>query len=251
MTNEGDYTPFVLGINGSTDTHGNSARNLRKTLSYVEKMGGKTKLIHLLDLDIFPHAEYCESKQMARRSNIADILIGLREQFLIDDPSERARRRLRRLPYVNEDTMLLYDLLLASDGFILAFSVHEHLPASPTVAFMEKIDALENQGNLLEGKVFGLIDNYGLEESGVCDALLGRLTGMGLIAPAYPVVYCSILSNFVNKNLLLERLLWMTSEKIRLEADGFSWRLEALARNLITTIKMVRQYGVHKPGSWK
>ena len=214
--------PLIIGINASLTREGTTARNLKKTLQFVEKHGGKAKIIHLVDLEIFPP----------------------RGGYSKDGKENQP-------PYVNADTEFLFDELLAADGFILAVSVHWRLPASPAVAFLEKLDVLENKGCLLEGKAVGILVNYELEEGGVGATLMADFSDMGLHAAPYAKVACNFISSRVNQCPPLEWLLQNLSEVFRKEVDGFSWRLEALANNMMKEIKMLRHSGLGSKGSWR
>lgn len=233
---------LVLGINGSTSKHGNSARNLHKTLSYIEKLGGKTEILHLLDLNLFSTTQSNTSSRF--RSKVKNYLNSLRKGTDLTN-------RFKRYSCVNEDTLFLFERLLSCDGFVLSFPVHQHLPSSLTVAFMESLDILESEGYLLEGKVFGLIVNYGLEENGVAGAISSRLQSMGLISPPYGIVYCNLVSNTINRFPLLSQFLWLANKNVRLEGDGFSWSFKALAKNMKNMIELLKINSADKSGFWE
>lgn len=223
---EDDYAtfqPLIIGVNASLTHEGNTARNLKTALKFVEKHGGRTKLIHLVDLNIFPR----------------------------NGGYHRGEQETGKAMYVNEDTQSMFDELLAADGFILATSVHWRLPASPAVAFMEKLDVLENRKCMLEGKTVGVIVNYELEEGGVGGILLADFSDMGLCAPPYAKVACNFISSRANRNRMVEWFLRNISEVFQKEVDGFSWRLEALAKNMLKEIKMLREGELNRHGSWQ
>ncbi len=222
MGEDDQSTPIIVGINGSLAKDGPAAVNLKKTLSFVKKHGAKTSLLHLIDLDIFPKKEYAAKKF----------------------------QRLANPPYVNRDTVALYDILLGADGFILSTSVHWRMPCSLTVALFEKFNILEEEA-LLEGKVAGLIVNYGFEEGGVGNTLCAALLDMGVIVPPYGRINCGLISNTLNRLGPVEKLILKFVPSISKELDGTSGRLEALAQNVLAQIEILRRAGANKKRFWK
>lgn len=219
VAREDDHKLYILGINGSLTKYGESARNLKSVLRFVEKQGGRTKLIHLVDLDIFPP----------------------RGGYL-------KKERGGNTPYLNEDTRFLFQELLSCDGFVLSTSVHWRNPASPTVVFLEKLDILESANCQLEGKVAGIVVNYELEEGGVGATLLSDFSDMGIRVVPYGKVCCNFVSNRLNRFGIAEKIFYTLSDKFRQEVDGSSQRLEALAENLLKEIEILHETGRNKPG---
>jgi len=191
---EDDLCPFIIGINGSLTEHGDSARNLKRVLQYIEHYGGRTKLIYLLDpqFNIFPKADYKVSK---------------------------TNTCWQDYPYVDENTKRLFGSLFEAQGFILSTSVHWGEPASPTEALLEKLDILENAGCLLEGKVAGIIINFGFEEGGVGARLAAAFLKMGLVIPPYGIVCCSAVSRAFWLSLLPIMLSFFRENSMGLRVD--------------------------------
>ncbi len=214
--------PLIVGINGSLAKDGSASRNLQKTLAYVEKHGARTRLIHLIDFDIFPGKEYAFKKY----------------------------QRVKPPPYINKDTQFLYDLLLAADGFILSTAVHWRFPASATVAFLEKINLLEGS-NQLEGKVAGVIVNYGFEEGGVGNALCGAFVDMGLRVPLYGKVNCGFVSNIINSLGVVGSIVLKMNKGLRVELDGSDDWLAVLAQNVVNEAHALHKNGKPEKRFWK
>lgn len=216
------YKPSILGINASLTKHGTSAENLERVLRMIERFGGTTECIHLVDFDIFPPAEgYPRDIKAAREV------------------------------FINNDVRSLFQKLLGADAFILSVSVHWRFPASPAVAFLEKINALEDDGCMLEGKVAGIIVNNELEEGNVGSALVGAFSDMGLLVPPYGKVNTNFITKRTNRHRILEWLFERYSPTFRKEVDGTFKRLEALAENIIRAIAMLQESGANKREFWE
>ena len=159
----------VVGINGSPRKYGNTFKLLKVALKVAEAEGAETELVHLIDYDIKP-------------------CIGC----LCDD------QKACRYPCVIEDDMKeLYDLVLESNGLIIATPVYWFSPSGIVKNFIDRLTALENMVvvdgvSWVEGKVAGVI-TVG-NDSGVVHVLAtlyATLNGMGFAIPPWAMAYYS------------------------------------------------------------
>lgn len=152
----------ILGINGAPNKKGLCSSLLKECLGSVEKHGGKTKIIHLIDvLKEFYHSKYSKKPE--------------------------------------KDFKKLYNLILRADGMVLATPVYWNNVSSLMKNFIEKLTVFEIRNFKLEGKAVGFITTA--EEDGAWKAILdmaGPLNHMGLISPPYAMNFYHI--KFANKS---------------------------------------------------
>lgn len=150
--------PLILFINGSPRKNGRSTRYLREVEKWTKKEGAKTIFLHLIDYKILP----CRGCYSQNPKNCT-------------------------FPCKQKDGMKhIYQFLLKCNGFVIGcpsywFSVPGHLKN-----FIDRLTCLENNGFLLEEKVFAAIcvaQESGGEE--VSHYLLSVFNEMGCISPPF------------------------------------------------------------------
>lgn len=201
--------PFIIGINASPRHRGEGVTNLKRTLRFVEKYGGKTQLVHLIDLNI----AVCEG--------------------CYSDSPKKCTYPCRH----TDDTRWLHELLLKADGFILATPVNWFLPHALAVTFVSKLTALENNGNLLKGKVAGIIVDCGMYgAAGVAEKLLLDFQYMRLKVPYPAPILCNMISNTINKSAMANKMLKGADRVLHTELARDGWWIkdfEELAYNMV------------------
>ena len=205
---DGRNTPFILGINGSPRKDGWSAKNLKKTLKFVEKFGGKTQLIHLVDLKT-----------------------ALCDGCYSDNPKKCT------YPCVQEDDMReLHELLLKADGLIFSVPVWWAGVGPLAENFIAKLTCVENHSKLKGKKIkAAFIINCGMHGAQVvAERLVSVFLRVGFtIPPLHGFALSNMLSNNLAKNRIVEELFLKTSKFFYSEIDGTTQDLENLAEALI------------------
>lgn len=177
-----DNAVYILGINGSPRSYGNTCRLLRIALEVAKREGAHTKLINLYDYDIKPCL-----------GCLADIQEACRYPCVIDD-----------------DMKQLYDEILKADGLIIATPIYWFGVSGILKNFIDRLTALENMifvegRSWLEGKVLGVIAVG--NDSGDIEALshiVLALNFMGLIVPPWSLACTTERNPLSNENMVLE-----------------------------------------------
>jgi len=157
---------FIVGILGSPRKDGNTHILLQEALKEVEKEGGKTKTLFLIDFNLKPCLGCYSDKP--NLCNPVECTKGI-----LDDGMKG-----------------IFDILLSSDGVIFSTPVYWFGPSGLMKNFIDRLTSLENSGKLLDGKIGGFIASG--EEDGAVHAILSMLAAaneMGLIIPPYAFVY--------------------------------------------------------------
>ena len=163
------YTPTIIGINGSTRTSGMCASALDTALAEARKYGAKTKTFHLEDT---LKTGYTGHK--GKFSHIPD-----------------------------KDFKEIADELHEAEGMIIATPVYWHNPSPSTLNFLCKLTALEMRNYDLEGMAVGCIAT--LEVDGgwkVTTDITGPLQHMGAAIPPYA-------TTFINRSINEKHKTWM------------------------------------------
>jgi len=150
--------PFILFINGSPRKNGRTVKYLKKVMKGVKKEGGKVKLMHLIDFKILPCLGcYSNSPKSCT------------------------------FPCKQKDDMeKIYPLLLKANGMVLGSPSYWFSVSGLVKNFIDRVTCLENNGDLLEGKIFASISSA--EESGgdeVSHYLISVFNEMGCIIPPF------------------------------------------------------------------
>jgi multimeric flavodoxin WrbA len=142
---------FVIGINGSQRKKGGTVNMLKETLKSVEKHGGKSKLIHLLDYKMKPyHGNYYKK------------------------PDAESLKILKEIE--------------KADGIVLATPVNWLGPTSLMKIFVDNLTYLEVNGFRLQGKAAGVLTHCWEDGGfGVGSDLAGILNTMGCIMLPYAI----------------------------------------------------------------
>jgi len=158
---------YILGLNGSPRTYGNTYKLLKIALKSSEKAGAETELINLYEYDI----KDC---------------IGC----LSDEPLSC------RYPCVIEDDMkTIYDKILKADGVIFATPIYWYAPSAIIKRVIDRLTALENMvfidgKSWVEGKVAGIIavgNDSG--EIQLISLMYATLNSMGFIIPPFALSF--------------------------------------------------------------
>jgi multimeric flavodoxin WrbA len=146
--------PLILFINGSPRKNGKTVKYLKKVMEWTEKEGAKTKILHLIDFKILPCLG-CYSKS----------------------PKECT------FPCKQKDDMeKIYPLLLKANGIVLGSPSYWFSVSGLVKNFLDRLTCLENNGYLLEEKIFTGISTA--QESGgdeVSHYLISVFNEMGCI----------------------------------------------------------------------
>jgi len=159
----------IIGVNGSPRTYGNTFKLLMVALKVAEEMGAETKLINVYQKNIKPCIGCVSDDELACR-----------------------------YPCIIEDDMReIYDLILDSDGIIIATPVYWYSVSGPLKNFIDRLTALENMINIdgrswLEGKLAGFIavgNDHGAIET--IAYLMSVFNSMGVLIPPWALAYYS------------------------------------------------------------
>lgn len=150
--------PKILLINGSPRKKGETAKRLKEVEKWIKKEGGESQFLHLIDFKILP-------------------CLGCYSQ----------NPKLCTFPCkVKDDMEKIYPLLLKCDGMVLGAPSYWFLPPGIVKNFVDRLTCLENNGFLLEGKIFGTVSVA--EESGgeeVGQSLIAIFNAMGCLIPPF------------------------------------------------------------------
>lgn len=158
MSNKSRLKPFILLVNGSPRQGGHLSRMLDEAGLRLEKLGAKTRTIHLADYKILPPDGRLDEKIAIEKTR--------------DDMPELQR------------------LVLRSDGIIFATPTHWFNVSSLMKLFLDRLTSLEHYNFLLEGKVAGFIV-YGPQGGALNAAMLLTTTvnNMGMAIPPYAAIF--------------------------------------------------------------
>jgi len=183
--------PFILFINGSPRKNGRTIEYLKKVMKGAKKEGGKVKLIHLIDFKILPCLGcYSNSPKSCT------------------------------FPCKQKDDMeKIYPILLKANGIVLGSPSYWFSVSGLVKNFIDRLTCLENNGYLLEEKIFASISSA--QESGgdeVSHYLISAFNEMGCIIPPFATPF------FNEKGIGT----WQKKE------------LEILGRNIVRMAKVVK-----------
>jgi multimeric flavodoxin WrbA len=150
--------PFILLINGSPRKKGRTVKYLKEVMKGAKKEGAEVKLIHLIDFKILP----CLGCYSTSPKNCT-------------------------FPCRQKDDMeKIYPLLLKAKGIVLGSPSYWFSVSGLVKNFIDRLTSLENNGFLLEEKVFAAISPA--QESGgdeVSHYLISTFNEMGCIIPPF------------------------------------------------------------------
>jgi len=155
----------VLGINGSTRTHGRTARLLDEVLAAAQAAGARTERVDLVRCSIpYCAANYSEDPASCGPENCV--------RGELDDWGKLSQR------------------MLEADALVFATPVYWFSPSARFKTMVERMTSLENKGLLLAGKPYALV--VAAEEEGAAQAM-GQLTVtfayMGLVLAPLGLAY--------------------------------------------------------------
>lgn len=150
--------PLILFINASPRKKGRTVKYLKEAMKWSEKEGGETKLLHLIDFKILP----CLGCYSVSPKNCT-------------------------FPCRQKDDMeKIYPLLLKAKGIVIGSPSYWFSVSGQLKNFIDRLTSLENNGFLLEEKVFAAISTA--QESGgdeVSHYLISVFNEMGCIIPPF------------------------------------------------------------------
>ncbi len=145
---------LVLGINGSTRSHGRTAWLLDAILAAARAAGARSERVDLVRLNL----PYCAANYS-------------------EDPASCGPDTCVRGPF--DDWGRLAQKLLAADALVLATPVYWFSPSARIKTLIERMTSLENRGWLLAGKPFALA--AAAEEDGAAQALAQLAVTLGFM----------------------------------------------------------------------
>lgn len=149
---------MVVFINGSPRKNGKTVEYLKEVMKWIKKAGGKTKFLHLVDFNILP----CLGCYSVSPKNCT-------------------------FPCKQKDDMeKIYPILLEADAIVFGSPSYWFSFSGITKNFVDRLTSLENNGFLLEGKIFsaiGVAEESGGEE--VSHKLISIFNEMGCIIPPF------------------------------------------------------------------
>jgi multimeric flavodoxin WrbA len=184
--------PFTLFINGSPRKNGRTVKYLKEVMRGAKKEGAEVKLIHLIDFKILP----CLGCYSISPKNCT-------------------------FPCKQKDDMeKIYPLLLKAKGIVLGSPSYWFSVSGLVKNFIDRLTSLENNGYLLEGKIFAAVSPA--QESGgdeVSHYLISTFNEMGCIIPPFA-------TPFLNEK---GRGTWQKKE------------LEILGRNIVRLVRVIKK----------
>ncbi len=147
----------VLGINGSTRTHGRTAFFLEAVLDAARAAGARTERVDLVRLNL----PYCAANYS-------------------EDPASCGPERCVRGEF--DDWGRLSQRILEADALVFATPVYWFAPSARMKTLIERMTSLENKGLLLAGKPFALV--AAAEEDGAAQALAQLAVTLGFMGLA-------------------------------------------------------------------
>jgi multimeric flavodoxin WrbA len=149
---------FILFINGSHRKNGKTVMYLKEVMKGCKKEGALIELLHLRDFQILTCLG-CYSI---------------------------SPRKCTFPCVVKDDMEKIYSLLLKSDGFVIGSPSYWFSVSGLVKNFIDRLTSLENNGFLLEGKIFSAVScaqETGGEE--VSHYLISVFNEMGCIIPPF------------------------------------------------------------------
>lgn len=147
----------VLGINGSTRTHGRTAYFLEAVLAAAREAGARTERVDLVKFNI----PYCAANYS-------------------EDPASCGPDRCVRGPL--DEWGPLSQRILEADALVFATPVYWFSPSARIKTLIERMTSLENKGLLLAGKPYALV--AAAEEDGAAQALAQLAVTLGFMGLA-------------------------------------------------------------------
>ncbi len=151
-------SPLILLINGSPRKKGRTVKYLKEVAKGTKKEGGEVKFINLIEFKILPCLG-CYSNSPK-------------------DCTFPCKQR--------DDMEKIYPLLLKAKGIVLGSPSYWFSPSGLVKNFIDRLTCLENNGFLLQGKIFAALSVA--EESGgdeVSHLLISIFNEMGCIIPPF------------------------------------------------------------------
>ncbi|RLE88629.1 MAG: flavodoxin family protein [Thermoprotei archaeon] len=169
---------YILGLNGSPRTYGNTYKLLKIALEAAKKLGATTEIINLYEYDI----KDCIGC-------LSDEPLACRYPCVIDD-----------------DMRKIYDEILKADGVIFATPIYWYSPSSIIKRVIDRLTALENMifvsgRSWVEGKVAGIIavgNDSG--EIQLISLMYATLNSMGFIIPPFALSFFNVQGDVLNDN---------------------------------------------------
>jgi len=152
---------FILGINGSARKNGNTAKLLKKVLSYAKGLGAKTEAMHLIDKEIKPCLSCLAEGKCTYPCQIKDDM-------------EEVFKRLKE-----------------ADCIILGSPTYWYSLSGLMKNFLDRLTAQDMlQPPILDGKVVGFVSTADLEGSQqALTQMLIPMSSMGAIVIPYSDVF--------------------------------------------------------------
>ena len=147
----------VLGINGSTRTHGRTAFFLEAVLAAAREAGARTERVDLVRLNL----PYCAANYS-------------------EDPASCGPEHCVRGDF--DDWGPLAQRMLEADALVFATPVYWFAPSARMKTLIERMTSLENKGFLLAGKPYALV--AAAEEDGAAQALAQLAVTLGFMGLA-------------------------------------------------------------------
>lgn len=184
--------PFILLINGSPRKKGKTSFYLERIKKGIQKEKGDFSILHLVDFEISP-CRGCYSQNP----------------------------RLCTFPCrIKDDMEKIYPLILKAQALVLGAPSFWFSIPGQVKNFIDRLTALENNGDLLEGKIFAAVSSA--EESGgeeVSHYLISTFNEMGCLIPPFATPFFN-------------------------EKGGGSWKekdLEILGQNIVRLAKALEK----------
>ncbi|OYT53251.1 MAG: NADPH-dependent FMN reductase [Desulfurococcales archaeon ex4484_217_2] len=167
---------YILGLNGSPRTYGNTYKLLKIALEAAKELGATTEIINLYEYDI----KDCIGC-------LSDEPLACRYPCVIDD-----------------DMRKIYDEILKADGVIFATPIYWYSPSGITKRVIDRLTALENMifvsgRSWVEGKVAGVIavgNDSG--EIQLISLMYATLNSMGFIIPPFALSFFNVQGDVLN-----------------------------------------------------
>ena len=167
---------YILGLNGSPRTYGNTYKLLKIALEAAKKLGATTEIINLYEYDI----KDCIGC-------LSDEPLACRYPCVIDD-----------------DMRKIYDEILKADGVIFATPIYWYSPSGIIKRVIDRLTALENMifvsgRSWVEGKVAGIIavgNDSG--EIQLISLMYATLNSMGFIIPPFALSFFNVQRDVLN-----------------------------------------------------
>lgn len=152
---------FMLGINGSARKNGNTAKLLRKVLSYAEELGAKTQILHLIEKEIKPCLSCLAEGKCTYPCRVKD------------------------------DMPEVFEKLKKADCIILGSPTYWYSLSGLMKNFLDRLTAQDMlEPPILDGKIVGFVSTADLEGSQqAITQMLIPMSSMGTIVVPYSDVF--------------------------------------------------------------